>query len=55
MKGQLEARENMKKVCQEINDMVCFVFNTVEVDIDDADLPVVTKLIFKENNKELYY
>ena len=46
MKAEMEHRDRMKPIIKNINDMVCFVFNTVgDYNIDDEDLPVVTKII----------
>lgn len=46
MAFEMEHIEKMKPIIQNINDMVCFVFNTVgDYNVDDEDLPVVTTLI----------
>ena len=46
MAAEMEHREKMKPIIENINEMVCFVFNTVHSHEYVDDLPVVTKLIF---------
>jgi hypothetical protein len=46
MKYEMEHREKMGPIINNINEMTCFIFNTVgDYNIDNEDLPVITKLI----------
>ena len=54
MKYEMEHREKMKKICNNINEMTCVILNsTEEVDIEEERIPEVhTQIIFHDKLEE---